>query len=419
MKNKLWFLNISVFLQTQLYLLPFLFLFYQHCGLDVGDFFLFQGVFALSGLLFEVPFGYLGDVFSKRNVLILSYGFFVLRCLLWLFFAQYGYWILLAGEILSAAQKASFAGVADSYVYEYLSFYGVSKKMKKRYGKMNFFMSFGTALSALLATCFYAKISGFTLSRYGYNYGFAFLIGLELLLNLIAIVLLCRLPKLPRRSAQGLNLSSSYIKLFQVFVGTLKNKNIRYYILFSGLLTATTLVFSWSFQPIMKLLYVPVSAYGLVYFINHVFRAMASLYSDKISRSVPLPKLAMAVFVGFVVCFILSFYVSGGKSLPVWSVWGYFVFVSLVIGGQLAFKLLQDCRLHKFVSDDVRATSSSVSAAISRLYSGAFFILMKVLLDGVSIQKSLAVCLGVYLLASFPLKKIYSSLRKDMEDATD
>ena len=150
MENKLRFLNISCFLQTQIFMLPVLFLFYQHCGLTVGDFFLFQGIFSLSALLFEIPMGYLADVFSKRNVLILSYTFFLMRLCLWLCFAQYGYWILLIGEILYAAQKASFAGVVDSYIYEYLKINRVAKKMQKHYGHMNFFMSLGTAFSSLI-----------------------------------------------------------------------------------------------------------------------------------------------------------------------------------------------------------------------------------------------------------------------------
>ena len=407
MQNKLCLLNISAFLQAQLFLLPFSFLFYKQCGLSVGDFFLFQGIFSLAGLLFEIPMGYLGDIFSKRNVLILSYSFFVIRCLLWLFFAQYGYWVLLAGEILFAAQKASFAGVSDSYIYEYLKFNNIPQKMKKRYGKMNFFLALGTAFSSIVGAWIYTMVSEYTLQKYNYNYGFMVLIGLELILNLAAIALLFGLPKIPQPIHPKTTLKKAYADLFKTVTWTMKNQNIKYHILYSGLLVATTLVFVWSFQPIMKLLAFPVALYGVVYFINHTFRALGSLYSDKISKIIALPKMAASVFVGFITCFILTFIILNVQSVPVSITLCYFIFISFVIGGQLAFRILHDCRLHTFIPSDMRATSSSVSTMVGRLYAGFFFILMKILLDGVSIQKSLAVCFVVFIVAAFPLKKLY------------
>lgn len=407
MKNKLRYLNISIFLQTQLYMVPFLLLFYQHCGLTAGDFLLFQGIFSLAGLLFEIPMGYLGDIFSKRNVLILSYSFFVIRCLLWLFFAQYGYWVLLAGEILFAAQKTSFSGVSDSYIYEYLKFNNIPQKMKKRYGKMSFFISVGTAFSSIVGAWIYTTISEYTLQKYNYNYGFMVLISLELILNVAAITLLFGLPKIPQPIHPKTTLKKAYEDLFKTVAWLMKNQNIKYHILYSGLLAATTLVFVWSFQPIMKLLAFPVALYGVVYFINHAFRALGSLYSDKISKIIALPKIAVSVFVGFITCFILTFIILNIPSVPVSICICYFIFISFVIGGQLAFTLNHTSRLHTFIPSEMRATSSSVSTMVGRLYAGFFFILMKIFLDGVSIQKSLAVCFVIFIIAAFPLKKVY------------
>ncbi|MBO7258366.1 MAG: MFS transporter, partial [Alphaproteobacteria bacterium] len=225
MKNKLTFLNISIFLQTQLFLLPFVLLFYQSHGLTVGDYFLFQGIFSLSALLLEIPLGYLADIFPKRNVLIISYLFYIGRLLLWLFFAQYGYWILLLAEILYAAHKASWAGCADSYIYEYLKFNNIPQKMKRRYGKMNFFMGLGSAFSSLVAAGIYTNISQYTLERYNYNYGFLILICLELVLNLIATGLLLKLPKIPTKAQTKTTLTNSYKKLFHTVAWAMKNPN--------------------------------------------------------------------------------------------------------------------------------------------------------------------------------------------------
>ena len=71
--NPLHRLNLACFLRSQLYLAPVLLLFYQQNGLSIADFVLFQGLFQLTGILFEIPCGYIADVISKKKVLILAF----------------------------------------------------------------------------------------------------------------------------------------------------------------------------------------------------------------------------------------------------------------------------------------------------------------------------------------------------------
>ena len=410
--------NLSVFFQTQLFLLPFLLLFYQSCGLTVGDFFLFQGVFSLAALLLEIPMGYLGDIFPKKNILILSYTFYVIRCMLWLFFARYGYWIILIGEILFAAQKTTFTGVSDSYIYEYLKHYNIPQKMAKHYGTMNFFLAFGTAFSVFISTPIYAIVSKYTLAEYGHNYAFFVLISLELILNLAAIGLLSRLPTFSQTPLPKGTLKKSYQRLFQSITWMAKNTNIRYHVLYSGLLNAITLVFAWSFQPIMKFLLFPVSLYGVVYFMNHSLRAFSSLCIDKIGNFISLSKMSLLTFVLFIIGFMGTFVIFTIPTIsPYWGLL-YFFFISLTIGIQLAFRLLCDCRLHTFIPSEMRATLSSVNTATSRLYAAFFFVLMKILLDGASIQSTFVICFIIFVILSFPLKDVYTIQSQEDHYAT-
>ena len=409
MKDKtLQILNTSVFLQTQIFLLPVLFLFYQSCGLGVGDYFLFQGVFAFSALLFEVPAGVLADAISKRSVLILSYSLFIARLVLWLFFARWGYWILLTGEILYAAQKATFSGIADSYIFEYLKLKKIPGQMNSRYGKMNFFMSIGTAFSSLVGAYIYKSVSDWSLVKYGTDYGFVVLISMELILNLSALALLFFLPKIPATYKQKKSLKQIYSDLFRTVKWTMTNKKSRmtYHIIYSGLLVAMTSVFVWSFQPIMKLLLVPVSLFGVVYFVNHLLRALSSLCLGKIMRILSIKDLAVFSFIMFAGCFALTFVFLNVTALPVYISLLYFIFISVAIGVALAFSLSSISRIHGLISVNMRATISSISSGTGRLCSAFFFVLLKILMDGVSMQNSFAVCALIFLLGLYPLKKI-------------
>lgn len=110
--------NIAAFLRSQLFLLPVLLFFYQENGLTVGDFYLIQGLIVFFAFLFEIPAGYLGDIFPRKYILITAYALFLGRLFLWIFFR--GFEIILIGEFLYACSKACFDSVSSSFIYDIL-----------------------------------------------------------------------------------------------------------------------------------------------------------------------------------------------------------------------------------------------------------------------------------------------------------
>ncbi len=407
-RNPLTFFNFSIFLHTQHFILPVLLLFYQQNGLTVGDFFLFQGIFSITALLFEIPAGYIGDIFPRKNILILSFFFFLMRLFLWLFFAQYGYWIILTGEILYSMSKAFYSGVADGYVYDYLQATGKTKQMLKRYGRLNFFMSFGTAVASLIGAYFYGTFSQYTLVHWGKDYGFLILIAIEVAFNIGAVCLLFMLPNLPSTKQKVMSMSEKYRDLFHISKQALQNKNIKYHMFYSGMLGGTSMLFVWSFQPLMKYTLVPVSLFGLIYFINHLFRALASYFLHRTMSHFTLPTFSKITFAMFIISFLIAWKMAALVKLPVWISICFLIFICLTIGFQLTFTLAHVARIHTIISSDIRATVSSVNNMINRSSAGFFLILFKFLLDDVSMQTSFLIYLGIFLLSLYPLYKICS-----------
>ena len=132
-------LYLTVLLQQQRYIIAISFLFYLHNGLSLSTFLLFQSIFYFTGLLAEIPAGYIGDIFSRKKILIFSYMLFVIRIILWIVMPNY--YTILFGEILYALSKAFYRGVSDGYIYDYLKGYHITDLMLSKYGKFNFFMS--------------------------------------------------------------------------------------------------------------------------------------------------------------------------------------------------------------------------------------------------------------------------------------
>lgn len=390
LQNPLKVLNWSVFLQTQIFMLPIMLFFYQENGLTKGDYFLFQGLFSISALFFEVPAGYVADFISRKKVLILSYSLFVCRLLLWLFFG--GYWIVLLGELLYAASKAFFSGVADGYIYDLLKSRHQTNKMLNRYGRMNFFMSIGTAIASIFGAILYK------------DFGVVTLLVIELFFNTLAISLLFFLPNVPPVKRQLMTMKEKYLDLMRIAKSVFKNEKLKYYVYYSGMAIAASMIFVWSFQPLMQIAGIPIALFGVVYFINHLIRAGASLMLEKTMNFCNLKSLGIAVYFFFIFSFLAAIAMLHIKSIYINFM--LLTFICVAIGSQLTFTLASISRIHTLVSSDIRSTVSSVNTMFSRLTTGFVLILFKFLLDGVDMQEAFIVYFVMFLCSLYPLIKL-------------
>ena len=354
-------LDLACFLRSQLYLAPILLLFYQQNGLTIADFVMFQGIFQLTGILFEIPCGYIADTISKKKVLILAFTFFFLRAALWLSFS--GIYIVLLGELFNALSRAFLSGVYDSYIYDYLKSKNKTNRMLKECGRTNFAMSSGAMFAAIFSAILYK------------HYGTMILLSLEFILTLISIILLTSLPNPPSAKPQGITLNQKFIEIKDTAIATIKNKNINLYILYSALLFSTTSLFCWCFQPLLKMSSAPVFMFSFVYVINHGLRAGFSFYVNKLKKFFGFNRLLVVttfLCLYSFACMILSFYFK----LPNISTLSL-IFVCIGIGFQLAFAIANISHIHNHALEETRATISSVNNMLQQTISGLSLILFK------------------------------------------
>lgn len=354
-------LDLACFLRSQLYLAPILLLFYQQNGLTIADFVMFQGIFQLTGILFEIPCGYIADTLSKKKVLILAFSCFFLRAALWLSFS--GIYIVLLGELFNALSRAFLSGVYDSYIYDYLKSKNKTNRMLKECGRTNFAMSSGAMFAAIFSAVLY---------KY---YGTVILLSLEFILTLISIILLTTLPNPPSAKPHGITLKQKFIEIRDTSITTIKNKNINLYILYSALLFSTTSLFCWCFQPLLKMSSAPVFMFSFVYVINHGLRAGFSFYVNKLKKFFGFNRLLVVttfLCLYSFACMILSFYFK----LPYVSTLSL-IFVCIGIGFQLAFAIANISHIHNHALEETRATISSVNNMLQQTISGLSLILFK------------------------------------------
>jgi MFS family permease len=394
--------NIAAFLRSQLFLLPVLLFFYQENGLSVGDFYLIQGLIVFFAFLFEIPAGYLGDIFPRKYILVTAYALFLGRLFLWIFFR--GFEIILIGEFLYACSKACFDSVSSSFIYDILKENNEEKKMVKAYSNFNAAMYIGTGIAALLGAGLYEKLGSHTL-----------LIA-EFIIYSTAILLLAFLPNAHKPLKENIIGIKERLKKFYVAVSyILKSHRYCYLVLFSGFMVGVSHFFFWSFQPLMKssginpsvsltdladsigwdarvfgetvwnylislnwLDYIKVM--GVVIFINNVIRSSFSYFAANVAKKISLFKLGNISFIMEVIGCALSFILMKMGHISPLNCLLFIIFLCVCIGLQLMFTISHISRLHRLINPKIRSLSSSVNMMIGRLMTSLMLMSPKFLL---------------------------------------
>lgn len=394
--------NVAAFLRSQLFLLPVLLFFYQENGLSVGDFYLIQGLIVFFAFLFEIPAGYLGDIFPRKYILITAYSLFLCRLFLWIFFR--GFEVILIGEFFYACSKACFDSVSSSFIYDILKKNNEEEKMVKAYSNFNASMYIGTGIAALLGAGLYEKL------------GSGVLLVSEFVIYSVAVLLLSFLPN-AHKPVKGAVLGiKERLKKFWVAVRyILKSKKYRYLVLFSGFMVGVSHFFFWSFQPLMKnsginpkvsltdladsigwdarvfgesvwdfllaldwLDYIKVM--GVVIFINNLIRSSFSYFAAVVAKRISLFILGNISFVMEVIGCGLSFVLMKLGHISPAQCLMFIIFLCVCIGLQLMFTIAHISRLHRLINPKIRSLSSSVNMMTGRLLTSVMLMAPKFLL---------------------------------------
>jgi len=129
------------FLKNMLFILPVLMLYYGYKGVGIGDFFLIQGFSSMMVFLCEVPSGYVGDLFSRKRVIISGFIVWTLGYLFWIFGS--GFWFILAGELLFGISMSMISGTLEAYMYDLLKKQRKEKAFHKKFAKYNMVQDVG------------------------------------------------------------------------------------------------------------------------------------------------------------------------------------------------------------------------------------------------------------------------------------
>jgi len=383
--------RIAMTFKMLMFILPVIVIIYQYKGLSVGDFFLIQGLFAIAVFFLEIPTGYIGDLFSRKKVMVLAFFTYFLGYII--LFCFKGFWCVFAAELLFGVCIALNSGTSDAYVYDVLKKQGREKNFLKELGKIRSYGSFGTMIATFVGGVIYNTL--------GPNYT----IFVELMAVFFAFVLILFLPELNDVQRIVENGKSKVQDILEIVKFAIHHAEIKWLMLFPAAFGSATMIILWVQQPIMKDNLIPVAFFGFFVGMNQLFRALFSMFSPKLFRKLKTTNFVLILFAVLLIGLLSAIILPSVSNLYINYV--MLLILSFVAASHAGLSIVISSMINHRIKSDERATVLSVRSMFSKFMGAIVMISLKFLIDGMGIQYMLMIMTPIILGLTFiSMKKI-------------
>lgn len=358
-------------LRNALFTVPILMLYYKFKGIDIGDFFLIQGISWLCVFALEIPTGYIGDIFSRKSTLIIgTIGRIVGYCC-WIF--GYGFWWILLGELLFALSIAFVSGTVEAYLYDLLKKRHKEHLFHKKLSKMEAFGGIGLMTATFTGALLYQFI--------GPETPVCFSIGCLVICTIILLLM----PDVPESRRHVAENKSKMQDILSIVRFAIKHTQIRWLILYPAMYGMLTLILMWGLQSVMIVRDVPVYMFSVILGGNAISRIFWSSASGKLLERFGLNNVIRLAGLVIVVSSI-------GACLAVHVPYGMVyvcLFLMLMGSGSVCLTdIVTSTLIHHRIESDERATVISVKSMVCTAFSGVGMIALKPLFDTIGVGET-------------------------------
>jgi MFS family permease len=321
-------------------IMPIVVLFFQEQGLTMSEIFILKSAYSIGIVAFEIPSGYLADIWGRKKTLLIGSIFITLG------FSFYGFsslfWEFLIAELILGIGQSCISGADSAMLYDTLK----SEKKEAQYLKYegrvtsvgNFAEAFAGIIGGLLATI--------TLRTPYYAQIFVAALAIPASLTLVE-------PNVKRK------ISGGWKDIMSVLHKTLiVNSRLRNFIFFSSIVGTATLSFAWFIQPFLIEIEMPVGLFGVTWTILNLTVGIASVLAFRIERNLSERNATALLFSLIAIGFIAT-----GLTMSYFSL--FIIFSTYLVRG-IASPVLKDY-IHSMIESDVRATILSLRDMFIRI----------------------------------------------------
>lgn len=350
--------------------MPVVVLFYQENGLEMQDIFVLQSIYSVVIVILEIPSGYLADVLGRKTTLII--GSILGFCGFVIYSLSYDFWGFLAAEITMGIGTSLVSGADSAMLYDTLKAGYREEKYLQFEGKMVSIGNVAEAVAGILGG-FLAEIS---LRTPFYAQTIVAFIGIPAAIMLIEPI--------RREKITKMNFNDILIIVRHSLHG---NPHLKWNIIYSAVIGASTLTMAWFVQPYFKHVDLELSLFGVFWTLLNLSVAITSYIAYKVEHRLGKVKMIVSITM-----FLPLFYLILSQIHVIWGISVLFLFY-LMRG--LATPVLKDY-INRLAESNTRATVLSVRNFMIRLFFAGIGPFLGWYTDHYSLSSALAMSAATF-----------------------
>lgn len=345
--------------------MPIVVLFYKDNGLDMSQVFILQAIYSISIVALEIPSGYFADALGRKNSIITGsllgfIGFFI-------YSLSYGFVGFMLAEIILGFGQSMISGADSALLYDTL----IDNKKDKDYlqleGGMTSMGNFAEAFAGILG----GLLAGISL-RYPYYVQTA-----------VAFIAIPAAFSLIEPAVNQAKLKLRWKDITDIVKYSLiQNHRLRWNIIYSSVVGASTLAMAWFVQPWFIRADLRVGMFGIMWTILNLSAGITAFYAYKIELKLGRAATAAAFTIILAIGFIASGWITG--------LWGMVFILMFYLARGVATPILKD-NIHRITPSNMRATILSVRNFIIRVLFALLAPLYGWSIDKLSLSAALTI----------------------------
>ena len=322
--------------------MPIVVLFYKDNGLEMRHVFILQAIYSIAIVALEIPSGYLADVLGRKITLVSGtiLGFFGFLT----YSFSYGFVGFLIAEVILGLGQSLISGADSALLYDSLLESGKKNEYIKYEGKM---VSIGNFAEAI------AGISGGLLATLSLRYPY-YAQTLVAFIGIPAALLLTE----PIRQKKLVKMK--FMDILKIVKYSLHdNYELKWNIIFSSVIGASTLTMAWFVQPYFDLILLPIGLFGLLWTILNLTVGFSAMIAHRVEMKLKPVKIMIGITLLIPAGYIIVSRIN--------TMWGIGVLLIFYIVRGIATPVLKDY-INRLCDSDIRATVLSVRNFVIRIF---------------------------------------------------
>jgi MFS family permease len=372
--SNIWKIYMIKAVRSGMFSIPIIVLFFKENGLSMREIFLLQALFSIAVIVLEIPTGYFADRFSRKTSILI--GSIVATIGYALYAASHTFSGFLFAETALGIGLCFVSGADSAMLYDTLIEKGEEKTYKKVEGKNGSISMVSEGVTSIIGG-FLALVS----LRFPLYWDAAF----TFLMVPVALTLVEPKKQVVESS------ESAVAKMWRLTRFSLHDHvEIKWLIVYSAIVSASTLTMVWFIQVYWVATNVPVGLFGVLWAMLQFAAAFFSWHAHSIEKYLGRRNSLLALL-----AFPIAGYFLLGAFSFFWS--GIFILLFYVTRG-MNNPVMSDY-INGLVSSDIRATILSVKNLVGRLMFSIVGPLVGWASDVISLQVALAISGSIFLLS--------------------